>query len=72
MEITKLKLFENKKINIIQKYYYLMHILTSNQDIDYINGFILYFFHFLQMTTFYFYNQITTFDPNKNVSDKIL
>ena len=72
MEITKLKLFENKKINIIQKYYYLMHILTSNQEIDCINGFVLYFFHFLQMTTFYFYSQITTFDPNKNFSDKIL
>ena len=72
MEISKLKLFENKKINFKQKFFLLMHILASNQDIEFINGFIIYFIHFLQVNTFYFSTQTKTFNFNNSATDKLL
>ena len=72
MKINELKLFENKKLSFSYKFYILMHILVSNQDLSDFENFLYFIINSIQILSIYFSKYLGTFNPDDDVSDKIL
>ncbi len=72
MKINELKLFENEKLSFSYKFYILMHILVSNQDLNEFENILYFIINSIQILSIYFSKYLGTFDPDDNVSDEIL
>ena len=72
MKINELKLFENKKLSFSYKFYILMHILVSNQDLNEFENILYFIINSFQILSIYFSKYLGTFNPDDDVSDNIL
>ena len=72
MKINELKLFKNNELSFSNKFYILMHILVSNQDLNIFENYIYFIINSFQILSIYFSKYLGTFNPDDDVSDNIL